>query len=119
MTFLFTVIGISVINALANKKISYAELLFSNLILVFLIWVIERIWLVNKEGKKIIDYEKIEMIKPEKEQELIQDLRQRTGLDVTRVEIGRVDFLKDTARIRIFFNIHEHGKNFEDEGYEQ
>jgi hypothetical protein len=118
MTFLFIVIGISVINALANKKISYAELFFTNLIIIALVWLMEKIWLVNKEGKKIVEYEKIALIKPEKEAELIADLRLRTGLDVTRVEIGKIDFLRDTARIRIFFNIHEHGKSFEEGGYQ-
>jgi len=118
MTFLFIVIGVSVINALANKKISYAELFFTNLIIIGLVWFMEKMWLVHKEGKKIIEYEKIENVKPEKEAELIADLRARTGLDITRVEIGKIDFLRDTARIRIFFNIDEPGKNFEDEGYQ-
>jgi hypothetical protein len=118
MTFLFIVIGVSVINALANKKISYAELFFTNLIIIFLVWVMEKLWLVNKEGKKIIEYEKIDLIKPEKESELLADLRERTGLDITRMEIGKIDFLRDSARIRIFFNIKEHGKNFEEGGYQ-
>ncbi len=116
MTFLFIVIGISVINALANKKISYAELFFTNFVIILLVWVMEKIWLVNKEGKKIIEYEKIELIKPENEALLIADLKERTGLDITRVEVGRIDFLRDTARVRIFFNIIEHGKNFEENG---
>ncbi len=118
MTFLFIVIGVSVINALANKKISYAELFFTNLIIIGLVWFMEKMWLVHKEGKKIIEYEKIDMVKPEREAELLADLRERTGLDITRMEIGKIDFLRDTARIRIFFNITEPGKNFEDEGYQ-
>ena len=118
MTFLFITIGISVINALVNKKISYAEIIFANLVIIILIWLMERIWLVNKEGKKIIEYEKIELIKPEREAELMADLKARTGLDITRMEIGKIDFLRDTARIRIFFNMKEPGKNFEDEGYQ-
>jgi len=117
MTFLFIVIGVSVVNALANKKISYAELFFSNLVIIVLVWFMEKIWLVNKEGKKIIEYEKIDLVKPDREAELLADLRARTGLDITRMEIGKIDFLRDTARIRIFFNINEPGKNFEDEGY--
>jgi hypothetical protein len=118
MTFLFIVIGVSVINALANKKISYAEIFFTNLIIIFLVWVMEKLWLVNKEGKKIIEYEKIDLIKPDKESELLADLKERTGLDITRMEIGKIDFLRDSARIRIFFNIKEHGKNFEEGGYQ-
>jgi hypothetical protein len=115
MTFLFIVLGVSVINALANKKISYAEIFFTNLIVIGLVWFMERIWLINKEGKKLIEYEKIDLIKPNREAELLADLKERTGLDITRMEIGKIDFLKDTARIRIYFNIVEHGKNFEDE----
>jgi hypothetical protein len=118
MTFLFIVIGVSVINALANKKISYAEIIFTNLIIILLVWVMEKLWLVNKEGKKIIEYEKIDLIKPEREAELLADLRERTGLDITRMEIGRIDFLRDTTRIRIFFNIKEPGKNFEEGGFQ-
>ena len=103
MTYLFLVIGISVINALANKKISYAELLFANLIIVFVTFGMERLWLLRHETRKNITYEKIELIAPERRDELIQDLKDRTGLDVVRVEIRRIDFLKDTANLRIFY----------------
>ena len=103
MTYLFLVIGISVINALANKKISYAELLFANLVIVFVTFGMERLWLLRHETRKNIIYEKIELIAPERRDELIQDLKDRTGLDVVRVEIRRIDFLKDTANLRIFY----------------
>ena len=103
MTYLFLVIGISVINALANKKISYAELLFANLVIVFVTFGMERLWLLRHETRKNITYEKIELIAPERRDELIQDLKDRTGLDVVRVEIRRIDFLKDTANLRIFY----------------
>ncbi len=118
MTFLFVVIGISVINALATKKISYAELLFSNVVIISLVWLMERIWLVNKEGSKIIYYENIDLIKPEKEHELIQELRDKTGLDILRIEIGRIDFQRNIVRIRVFFTIKDPGKNFDDESDE-
>ena len=103
MTYLFLVIGISVINALANKKISYAELLFANLVIVFVTFGMERLWLLRHETRKNITYEKIELIAPERRDELIQDLKDRTGLEVVRVEIRRIDFLKDTANLRIFY----------------
>ena len=103
MTYLFLVIGISVINALANKKISYAELLLANLVIVFVTFGMERLWLLRHETRKNITYEKIELIAPERRDELIQDLKDRTGLDVVRVEIRRIDFLKDTANLRIFY----------------
>ena len=103
MTYLFIVIGISIMNALANKKISYFELLFANLSILTLTYVLERIWLLKRESRKNITYEKIELIVPEKRKELIADLFNRTGLDINRVEIRRIDFLNDTAQIRIFY----------------
>ena len=103
MTYLFLVIGISVINALSNKKISHAELVFANLLIVFLTFGMERIWLLRHEVRKNILYEKIELIVPEKREELIEDLKSRTGLNISRIEIRRIDFLKDIANIRIFY----------------
>ena len=103
MTYLFLVIGISVINALSNKKISHTELIFANLLIVFLTFGMERIWLLRHEVRKNILYEKIELIVPEKREELISDLKERTGLNISRIEIRRIDFLKDIANIRIFY----------------
>ena len=103
MTYLFLVIGISVVNALANRKISYAELIFANLLLVFVTYGMEKLWLLKHESRKNITYEKIDLIKPEKRNELIEDLSNRTGIDIIRVEIRRVDFLRDIANIRIFY----------------
>ena len=103
MTYLFLVIGISVVNALANKKISYAELVFANLLIVFVTFGMERLWLLKHETRKNIIYEKIELIKPEHEAELLADLKERTGIDIIRFEIRRIDFLRDIANIRIFY----------------
>ena len=103
MTYLFIVIGISVVNALANKKISYAELVFANLLIVFVTFGMERLWLLRHETRKNIIYEKIELIKPENKEELLADLKERTGLNILRYEIRRIDFLKDIANIRIFY----------------
>jgi len=103
MTYLFLVIGVSVVNALANKKISYAELVFANLLIVFITFGMERIWLLRHETRKNVTYEKIELIAPEKREELLADLKARTGLDVVRVEVRRIDLLRDTANLRIFY----------------
>ena len=103
MTYLFLVIGISVVNALANKKISHAELVFANLIIIFVTYGMERIWLLRHETRKNVIYEKIELVVPEKREELIEDLKARTGLNISRIEIRRIDFLKDIANIRVFY----------------
>lgn len=103
MTYLFVVIAVAVVNALANKKISYVELLFANSAMVAFTYLIERKWLLRHEVSKTILYENIELIKPDRRQELINDLEERTGLKITRVQVGRIDFLRDTARVKIFF----------------
>ncbi len=103
MTYLFVVIGISVINALANKKMSYAEIIAANLVVVFTIAVIERFWLLKNEITKEIIYEKIENITPENRKVLLEDLEKRTGLTINRVKIGAIDFLKDSAVVTIYY----------------
>ena len=103
MTYLFLVIGISVVNALANKKISHAELLFANLVIVFVTYGMERLWLLKHESRKNIVYEKIELIVPERHGDLLADLKKRTGIDIIRFEIKRIDFLRDVANICIFY----------------
>jgi hypothetical protein len=103
MTYLFLVIGISVVNALANKKISYSELVFANFMIVGVTLGLERVWLLKHESRKNIIYEKINLIKPENHADLILDLKDRTGIDVVRVEIRKIDFLKDIAYLRIFY----------------
>lgn len=103
MTYLFIVIGIAMINALTSKKISHVEVLFVDIMIVLTTYGIETIWFNNHERSKVIVYEKIEMIKPEKEAELIADIKERTGLEVFKVSVGNVDFLKDVAEIKIYY----------------
>ena len=103
MTYLFIIIGVSVINALANKKISYSELLFTNVAIVAIVWGFERIWFLKHESTKMILYEKIELIKPENYSLLLQDLNTRTGLDINRIEIGKINFMRDTVEVKIFY----------------
>lgn len=103
MTYLFIVIGVSVINSLANKKMSYAEIILGNTIIVFSIIIIERVWLLRQISTKNIIYEKIEYIKPENYGLLKKDLESRTGLKIQNININDVDFLKDIAKITIFY----------------
>ena len=103
MTYLFIVIAISMINALANKSISIVELIFTNTIITIITYLIDRVWFQSFEIIKTITYEKIELIKPEKEVELIDDLKQRTGLPIHNVKIDKIDFLRDVAQISIYY----------------
>ena len=115
MTYLFLIIGISVTNALANKKISYAELFFANFGVVLITFLLERVFLLKHESRKTIIYEKIDLIKPEKRAELMKDLQERTGININRVEIGRLDFLRDIARIRIYYYEFENLPGFDED----
>jgi len=103
MTYLFVVIGVSVINALANKKMSYSEIILANVIIVGAIAVVERIWHLKHQVTKNIVYENIENIKPKNYNLLIEDLKERTGLEVNKVDIGDIDFLRDTAKLTIYY----------------
>ena len=103
MTYLFVVIGVSVINALANKKVSYVELLFTNSMIVAIVWGLERIWLLKNEISKRIIYEKIDLIKPENYELLLKDLKKRTGLQINRAEVGKINFLRKTAEVKIYY----------------
>jgi hypothetical protein len=115
MTYLFLVIGISVINALANKKVTYAELILTNTLLILVPFMLEKFLLLKHESTKDINYEKIELIKPENRLKLIQDLEERTGLKINRVEVGKIDFLKDTAKINIYYYESSNKENLADD----
>ncbi len=103
MTYLFLVIGVSVINSLANRRVSYAELLLTNAAIVLVTYLLEKVFLMKTESKKLVFYEKIELIKPAMRTELIADLEERTGLIIHRVDIERIDYLRDAARIYIYY----------------
>ena len=103
MTYLFLVIGISVMNALVSKKMSYAEIIVTNTIIVFTIWSTEHFYRKRHEGKKFITYENTLLLAPEKREELITDLKNRTGLNITRVEIGNINYLRDSVKLLIYF----------------
>lgn len=103
MTYLFIVIGLAMINALANKSISLAELIFVNLSILLLTLSFEKLWFNNEVQEKKIVYERIDLIVPEKRMKMLEDLKERTGLDIVKIQIGKIDFLRDVASITIFY----------------
>tara|TARA_B100001250_G_C19596506_1_gene698663 strand:+ start:189 stop:767 length:579 start_codon:yes stop_codon:yes gene_type:complete len=102
MTYLFIVITIGVINALSGETISYIALLFTNVAIVIITYVLENYWQRNLLISRTIEYENIDNIKPENHSELLDDLKERTGLDIQHFEIGNINFLRDTVKIIIF-----------------
>jgi len=102
MTYLFIVITIGVINALSGAEVSYGALLFTNIALVVLAYLLETYWQNNALILRTVEYEIIENIKPENHEKLLLDLEDRIGLPITKFEIRRINFLRDTVRISIY-----------------
>jgi len=107
MTYLFVVIGISVVNALAKKQISITEILILNGTVVALTAGLEYVWLLKHETRKTIIYEKIDLIRPENYDVMMKDLEERTGLKINRFEVGKINFLNDTAVVMIYYYDNE------------
>ena len=102
MTYLFLIIAISAINGLATS-ISYVELLATNLLFIVSLWILESNRWVKHVASKLVLYDNVSLITPDKEEELIEDLKKRTGLHILRVEVGAIDFSKDTAMIKVYY----------------
>ena len=100
MSYMFGVISLSVINALADS-LSVVELLVPNIAIAALIWIFETFVLRGNLASKLILYDRIELVTPERREELLEDLKKRTGLNITKINVGSIDFLKDTAIIKI------------------
>jgi hypothetical protein len=115
MTYLFLVIGVSVINALTSGT-SLPEIIFANIAVILITFGLEKVWLLRHISSKVIIYEKINLIVPEKHDEMIADLQQRTGIkEITKVEIGAINFLKDTCRIIIYYEDKGRSVNLADQ----
>jgi hypothetical protein len=108
MTYMFIVIAISVINALANKKVSYVELFTTNAIIVVGLWLLEKRLILKTEQSFTLIYENIENIHLERKSVLLEDIKKRTGLNVHRFDIVKIDFLKDVAEIILYY--YENGQ---------
>jgi hypothetical protein len=108
MSYLFLVIAIGLIAAVTKVKdtsdaYEYLFLGLINLIIIGVAFVFETSIFFKKEAVKIINYENIELIKTDKHAELMDDLKNRTGLNIHRLSIGKIDFLKDSAQIKIYY----------------
>ena len=102
MTYMFAIIAISVINAL-SYNVSWIALIITNLLFVVCIWICESDLGLRHISSKLVNYDRIDLIVPEKRDELIADLEKRLGLKVLAVEVGGVDFLKDCAIIKVSY----------------
>lgn len=107
MTYLFVVIGISVMNALTTKKVSYAEIVFTNCAVFFGLLLLEKYLSKGNEGSMCIVYDNISNINTDRYDVLLEDLKKRTGFDISHFEIVKIDYLKDVANIIIYFHTED------------
>jgi hypothetical protein len=104
MGYFFISVTLGIINALTTSEQGMIMLVIANLIILSVAWIIDHKVRVTHENYKEVIYDRIDLISPEKRDEMIKDLRQRTGLNIHRVEFSKIDFFKDTARIFVFYN---------------
>ncbi len=106
MTYLFMLVSTSVVNAMVVKL--HWENIFSltlaNCFFIFLAWLFESSKIISDSCSKYIKYDNVNLIAPDKRDELKADLEKRTGLKILSVEVGTVDFLKDSVLLRIFYD---------------
>ena len=103
MTYLFSIICMAVINALGTE-ISLIEMLIPNVIIVGAVALCEAFLLRSKQATKLIQYDRVALIKPECREQLKADLEERTGLTIDNLEVGAIDYLRDTAIIKIYYH---------------
>jgi len=110
MTYLFLVIGLSVVNAMLATEvekgiyqINVFELGIINGTVILLLYVLEYLWLVKHETRKVVNYDRVDLIQPEHYESMKADLEQKTGLLINRFEVGKIDYLNDTVMVRIYY----------------
>lgn len=101
MSYLFVIISLSVINAIAGNT-GALELILTNLIVIAFVWVLERS--LKQLPSKLVQYDRLDLTHPDRRQELIDDLEQRLGLDIDHVDVGGIDMLRDMALIRVYYH---------------
>ena len=123
MTYLFIIIALAAVNGLAplyklvgasgadpHYALNTGALIvtvISNLLIVLLVWILESEKLLRHTSTKLVLYDRIDLIVPEKREELIADLEKRIGVKVDNIEIGHVDFLKDAAFIKVYYTLEK------------
>lgn len=103
MTYLFLVITLSVINALASREVSISAILFTNLCLMATTWIMEKVWMKRHLARRSLIFDRMDLIHPTKKKELIENILERTGIEVVRFKVGQIDLSKRSVRLTIFY----------------
>lgn len=115
MTYLFLVIGITVKNALITAEVSLVQALFADGIIILITYAAQHFLLRNKLIRKTIVYNNMELLRPNRYEDLLKDLSALSGFPVKKAQVGRVDYIKSNARLRIFFYEKDAPHNFSDD----
>lgn len=133
MTYLFTIIALAILNAVLMSSGAWPALLAADAAITAVLYLLESEWGFHYESSQRVTYERIELIKPERYPELLDDLRERTGLPVRRVEMGPISFLRDTVDLKVYYDeprneagalawfgartevVHSNGRHYEDD----
>ena len=103
MAYIFTGIGISMINSLKVFKFPMLGILIFNIIIILAAFVLEEYLLRNKSDSHVIVFDRLELLKPEKEEKLLREISEITGKDILRIRIKSVDYKRKQAFIEIFY----------------
>jgi hypothetical protein len=103
MTYLFILIALPVLNSIMMTAGAWAALVSVNGVIAAVLFALEREWGFAYEGSKLVKYERLDLLHPERRPELLADVQARTGLALTRVEVGKIDLVNDTAQLRVYF----------------
>lgn len=103
MTYLFIIAALPVMNSAASSESVWPQLLVANLAIIFILFILEKGWGFKFEANRQITYEKVELVRPDREVELIADLESRTGLKINRISVGKMDYLHDTAILKVYY----------------
>jgi len=117
MTYLFIIIGIAVINSISDPNLPYPVILTANGLVITILWVLEFAFRLSHESSKQIIYERIELINENRRDELINDLKIRTGIYIHRVEVISINYLRDTAKLVVYYYEKNRIFNAEEQNY--
>ncbi len=104
MTYLFILIAMPVMNSVLMSQREWTNLAVTNLVVIAVLFILEQGWGFRYEGYKVVKYDRIDLLKPEKHALLVEDLRHRTGMPVTRFEVGRINLVEDTVNLYVYFD---------------
>lgn len=104
MGYFFVCIAMAIFNALVRNDDNYLLLIVANTLVLATVLLLDRYITLNHESQKEVLYERIDLIKPAMQKEMLADLSERTGLPVHRAEVISIDFLHDTAVVHIYYH---------------